>query len=71
MDRDALAKVIEDSIDALPMALRLYPDTYADVIAEAVMPLMVAAYREGYNDHAHGQALAYAVYGIGNGGNDE
>ena len=37
MDRQRLAQIIEDTIDALPMERRLYPDTYADIVADAVI----------------------------------
>lgn len=33
---EALTAVIEQAIDALPMERRLYPDTYALTVAEAV-----------------------------------
>lgn len=40
MDRQRLAEVIEGAIDALPMERRLYPDTYADIVADAVIEEM-------------------------------
>lgn len=37
---DPLARVIHDAIDALPHAMRLYPDLYAQDVAEKVRALI-------------------------------
>lgn len=36
-ERDAMSKVIHDTIDKLPHAARLYPDIYSDKVADALL----------------------------------
>jgi hypothetical protein len=39
---DPLAQVIHDAIEALPHATRLYPDLYAEQVAEKVREYLAA-----------------------------
>jgi hypothetical protein len=45
-----LAETIEQAIDSLPMERRLYPDTYAAIVAKAIEPLLSEEYQRGWTD---------------------